>query len=110
MKFGDWLYADGPSRPRQQTGPSKYSGPQPSRRAMSPGAPTQARNEQVETEILDTMTSPLKQGSRRMEVAREARERLNMDAVGDAPSTIVGTPKALLGLTDGSGIDGHENN
>lgn len=110
MKFGDWLYADGPSRPRQETGPSKSSGPQPSGRAGSPAAPTPARKEQVDTEILDTATSPLKQGSGRMEVDREARKRLNMDAVGDGPSTVVGTPKALLALTDGSGIDGHENN
>ncbi|XBH82927.1 hypothetical protein VPH35_071475 [Triticum aestivum] len=86
LKFGDWLYADGPSR----------SPP------VDPGI------HGTDPDILDMTTSPSKLPLEHMELDRDARKRLNMDIAGDEDLHTSSTSKTLFAITDGSGKDGVE--
>ena len=59
MKFGDWLYAEGPSRPGQGAAVNRRSGPRSPGKAGSPSA-SAPREVRTDPETLDTATSPLK--------------------------------------------------
>ncbi|KAE8814265.1 hypothetical protein D1007_08326 [Hordeum vulgare] len=72
------------------------AGPRPLGRTKNPNAQVASEQEKLDPEILDTTSSHVKNLRAEMDVDKEVRKRLNMDA---------GTPAPLLAIADGSGMD-----
>ncbi|XBH79815.1 hypothetical protein VPH35_105702 [Triticum aestivum] len=109
LKFGDWLYVDGPSRPRPEQTPSRADKYRPMRKNSSPSASLDPGLKALDPDMLDTATSPVKNPGTIMDVDRDARKRLNMDNVGDDTLNKPKSKKEVLAITDGSGQDLGEN-
>ncbi|KAE8805075.1 hypothetical protein D1007_18919 [Hordeum vulgare] len=105
LKYGDWLYADNPSRPRQDSKPSRAKGQESTLNGTPKKGKSAAEFGSIDPETADTASSPVKIPGARMEIDKDPRKRLNMDGVN--PLEASGNPKALLAITDGSGND-HE--
>ncbi|KAI5018981.1 hypothetical protein ZWY2020_043869 [Hordeum vulgare] len=102
-KYGPWLYADGLNKPppndsygRGRT--QKQHTPQ-SQQQKSPGKTV------VDPDILDTATSPAKEGQISKQGDPTVRKRLSMDNVAPEATALLG-PGGLLALTQGHGEDG----
>ena len=108
LKFGDWLYADGPTRPRPEQTPSRGDKSRPTKNG-SPSAPLDPGLKAMDPETLDTATSPVKNPGTVMDVDRDARKRLNMDSAGDKNLIKPKGMNEMLAITDGSGQDLGEN-
>ncbi|KAE8810439.1 hypothetical protein D1007_12643 [Hordeum vulgare] len=99
LKFGDWLHADGPNRMRSEQITTRTS--EQRQPKGNPSAPLVPAGKEVDPEILDTFSSPVKHQGVSMEVDKDARKRLNMDA-GDQILDTARNPKVILAITDGN--------
>ncbi|KAE8791914.1 hypothetical protein D1007_33543 [Hordeum vulgare] len=99
LKFGDWLHADGPNRMRSEQNTTRTS--EQRQPKGNPSAPLVPAGKEVDPEILDTASSPVKHQGVSMEVDKDARKRLNMDA-GDQILDTARNPKVILAITDGN--------
>ncbi|XBI92954.1 hypothetical protein VPH35_029909 [Triticum aestivum] len=111
MKFGDWLYADGPNQARKDTKiPTTYNTARPSARHEEPHGSHVEKStpqEKLDPSLEDTASSPVKKTSTRMELDKDPRKRLNMDAA-DGNSGLPPQHPGVLAITDGSGADQQE--
>ncbi|KAF7049887.1 hypothetical protein CFC21_058341 [Triticum aestivum] len=105
LKFGDWLYGDGPSHSRPEPNPSRTGAPRQPGDKGSSKAPVDPGTHGTDPDILDTTSSPTKVHRDHMELEREARKRLNMDIAGDVDVHTSNQTKTLLAITDGSRKD-----
>ena len=102
-KYGSWLYADGLNKQPANDGfgqgrSQKQYMPQ-SNQQMSPGKTV------VDPDLLDTATSPAKEGHISKQGDPAAHKRLSMEDVGLYANALVG-PRGVLALTQGNGEDG----
>ncbi|XBH75805.1 hypothetical protein VPH35_102540 [Triticum aestivum] len=100
LKFGNYLYADSPSRTRSDWEPNRGD------RRFGSGAqiPPTTQENKVDNELKDTASSPIKISMiRDMEVEKSSRKRLNMeeDLLGTKAASVHTPQGELLLLTDG---------
>ena len=102
-KYGSWLYADGLNKPPANDsygrGRSQKQHTPQSHQQRSPGKTV------VDPDMLDTATSPAKEGHISKQGDPAARKRLSMEDVGPDANALVG-PRGVLALTQGNGEDG----
>ena len=105
LKFGDWIYADAPNKPRPEKRPTKatcYQFKQADERATGRSEP---KHVPYDAEVTDTATSPVKKSGDKVDGAIIPKRRLNLEEVGTIPGDVPDAPKALLAITDGNDND-----
>lgn len=112
MKFGDWLYAEAPNKPRSDSEQKERASNGGSGVRANPHGSHTVRvgvdsgKQKLGPEVSDTAASPAKPPADSMDEDRGTRKRLNMDADGAAEVPAVAVnPSGLLAITDGSGMD-----
>ncbi|KAE8776429.1 hypothetical protein D1007_50962 [Hordeum vulgare] len=107
LKFGDWLYADAPNKPRGDTQSAhtyKGSIPREQQQQMPiKGGPATKAKEPVGPVTMDIATCPVIPLGCSSSGEKETRKRLNLDAANGVGTTT--TPPVLLAITDGTGMD-----
>ncbi|XBI35076.1 hypothetical protein VPH35_120814 [Triticum aestivum] len=109
LKFGDWLYDEGPSRPRPDQNPRKADVPRQQKKNGSRSAPLDPDPKAMDPESLDTATSPMKIPGALMEVDKDVRKRLNMDNAGVDDVHKPKSKDTVLAIMDGSPHEPGEN-
>jgi hypothetical protein len=108
MKFGVWLYADAPNKPRVNSHSTKEYTADRSKnvhvKAQAMKAPAGQGKKGVDPVLMDTASSPVKTPGCSLEQDKIPRKRLNMDEA-DGHKAIAGSKLPLLTITDGSGED-----
>ena len=79
LKFGDWIYADAPNKPRPEHRATRASGYEPNKVATPKMDMNASVQDPIDPEVTDTASSPVKALGGRMEVDRPPKKRLNMD-------------------------------
>ncbi|KAI4990583.1 hypothetical protein ZWY2020_038946 [Hordeum vulgare] len=107
LKFGDWLYADAPNKPRGDTQSAhtyKGSIPREQQQQMPiKGGPATKAKEPVGPVTMGIATCPVIPLGCSSSGEKETRKRLNLDAANGVGTTT--TPPVLLAITDGTGMD-----
>ncbi|KAE8803460.1 hypothetical protein D1007_20689 [Hordeum vulgare] len=102
LKFGDWLYADGPNMPRAGPNSGRASGPRQPVKHGAPASPMTLGSSSGDPDTADTASSPMKSHPVVMEVDKDARKRLNMDTTELVSPAIANKSWSILAITDGS--------
>ncbi|XBI42786.1 hypothetical protein VPH35_107637 [Triticum aestivum] len=106
MKFGEWLYADVPNKPRVPN-EGKPSSPPSGNHPREEKCEARKTGRDMDTE--DTTYSPIKPHEKGDVATKESRKRLNMDEAVVTTLGMAGTPKTILAITDGLGKDMSED-
>ncbi|XBI30602.1 hypothetical protein VPH35_054318 [Triticum aestivum] len=95
LKFGEWIYADAPNKPRQEERTTKPTGYAPMKADDKVPGSSKPQYAPYDAEVLDTATSPIKKTSVRADGVLAPKRRLDLEEAGKPLGDGSGVPKTI---------------